>query len=69
METNLGLQNANCLKVDKFNSHNDSDCILVGDGLLLKVYKPTADPEASHTILETELEEVILQIETGKLIA
>lgn len=67
-EENLGLHNGKCLKVDKFGSHNDSDCILIGDCSLLKVYKPSAEQDVSHTILESELGEVVLQIETGKFI-
>lgn len=68
-ENHPGLQNANCLRVDKFSSHNDSDCILIGEGSVLKVYKPTADEDVSHTILETEFGEEVLQIDTGKFIA
>ncbi|XP_021183522.3 protein PTHB1 [Helicoverpa armigera] len=61
-----GIQNANCLKVDKFNSHSDSDCILVGEGTLLKVYKPNLDEGSSHVLLETQFSDGVLQIETGK---
>lgn len=65
-ETNEGNQNANCLKVDKFNSHSDSDCILVAEGALLKIYKPNAEESASQVLLESQLSDVVLQIETGK---
>lgn len=63
--SNDGMQNANCLKIDKFNSHSDSDCIIVGEGSLLKVYKPI-EQESSNTLLETQLIDIVLQIETGK---
>ncbi|KAJ8725530.1 hypothetical protein PYW08_003713 [Mythimna loreyi] len=65
-QPNEGNQNANCLKVDKFNSHSDSDCILVAEGSLLKIYKPNLDETSSHTLLETQMSDVVLQIETGK---
>lgn len=65
-QPNEGNQNANCLKVDKFNSHSDSDCILVGEGLILKVYKPNLEQTSSDTLLEAQLSDVVLQIETGK---
>ncbi|KAI5636293.1 protein PTHB1 [Phthorimaea operculella] len=68
-EANEGLQNYSCLKVDKFASHSDSDCVVVGEGMLLKIYKPNADVDASHILLESELSGIILQIETGKFIA
>ncbi|CAH1646180.1 unnamed protein product [Spodoptera littoralis] len=65
-ETNEGNQNANCLKVDKFNSHSESDCILVAEGALLKIYKPNAEESSSQILLESQLSDVVLQIETGK---
>ncbi|XP_049866625.1 protein PTHB1 isoform X2 [Pectinophora gossypiella] len=68
-ETNEGFQNSSCLKVDKFNSHTDSDCVVVGDGMILKIYKPSKDVDVSHTLLEAQLSATILQIETGKFVA
>ncbi|CAB3234515.1 unnamed protein product [Arctia plantaginis] len=62
---NDGIQNANCLKVDKFNAYPDTDCILVGEESLLKIFKPNIE-DPSHVLLETELSEVVLQIDTGK---
>ncbi|XP_075969383.1 Bardet-Biedl syndrome 9 [Anticarsia gemmatalis] len=66
-QSNEGIQNANCLKVDKFNSYPDNDCILVGEESLLKVYKP--EGESSQVLLESQLSDIILQIETGKFTA
>ncbi|CAH0604573.1 unnamed protein product [Chrysodeixis includens] len=63
--SNDGMQNANCLKIDKFNSHSDSDCIIVGEGSLLKVYKPI-EQESSNILLESQLSDIVVQIETGK---
>lgn len=63
---NVGFQNAHCLKVDKFLTHSDSDCILVGEDSLLKIYKPIVDQDVSHTLLESDLGDVVLQVETGK---
>ncbi|KPJ07847.1 Protein PTHB1 [Papilio machaon] len=37
-----------CMKVDKFNSHNDSDCILLGEGTLLKLFKPSLDQDGEQ---------------------
>lgn len=62
---NDGIQNANCLKVDKFNAYPDTDCILVGEESLLKIFKPNVE-DPSHVLLETELSDVVLQIDTGK---
>ncbi|XP_045519580.1 protein PTHB1 [Pieris brassicae] len=62
-----GIQNSCCVKVDKFNSHNDSDCIIACEGRQLKIYKPSKESE-SDIILESDQKDVILQIETGKFI-
>lgn len=67
-ETVSGSQNAYSLKVDRFNSHSDSDCILLAEESTIKVFKPNIEQENSHTLLESELEDVILQIETGKFV-
>lgn len=66
---NVGIQCQSCLKVDKFNSHTDSDCILVGEEYFLRIYKPSLDEDVSNTVLEQQLSDVILQVETGKFIA
>lgn len=63
---NEGIQNTNCLKVDKFNSYPDTDCILVGEESVIKVYKPNTDQESSQVLLEAQLSDIVLQIETGK---
>ncbi|XP_028030455.1 protein PTHB1 [Bombyx mandarina] len=68
-ETVSGSQNAYSLKVDRFNSHSDSDCILLAEESTIKVFKPNIEQENSHTLLESELEDVILQIETGKFVS
>ncbi|XP_050344996.1 protein PTHB1 [Nymphalis io] len=64
-----GTQNGKCIKVDRFNSHSDSDCLIVGQGSLMKIYKPNSENDDSHSILESQLKDVVLQIETGKFIA
>ncbi|CAK1582085.1 unnamed protein product [Parnassius mnemosyne] len=66
VETNDNIQNIACMKIDKFNSHNDSDCILLSEGNHLKLYKPCLGQDSS--LLETELDDIVLQIETGKFI-
>lgn len=63
-----GIQNSKCLKVDRFNSYSDSDCIIVSEGFLLKIYKPIIDQEVSPILLEADLTEFVLQIDTGKFI-
>ncbi|XP_045491843.1 protein PTHB1 [Colias croceus] len=63
-----GIQNSCCIKVDKFNSHSDSDCIVVGEGSQLKIYKPNTESSQSHVILESQQNDVILQVETGKFV-
>ncbi|CAH2086656.1 unnamed protein product [Euphydryas editha] len=63
-----GTQNSKCMKIDRFNSHNDSDCIIIGQGFLLEIYKPNLEND-THSILESQLNNVILQIETGKFLA
>ncbi|KAM3963566.1 Bardet-Biedl syndrome 9 [Aphomia sociella] len=68
-EANIGVQNASSLKVEKFNSHSDSDCIVVGQEYLLKIYKPLPNQDTSNVILESHLNDIILQIETGKFLA
>ncbi|XP_028176280.1 protein PTHB1 isoform X1 [Ostrinia furnacalis] len=65
----VGIQNSCCLKVDKFNSHTESDCIVVGEEYYLRIFKPSLDEGVSNTLLETQLSDVILQIDTGKFIA
>lgn len=69
VESNEGLHNGSCFKVDKFNAHSESDCLIVGEGNILKIYKPNTDHDASHTLIETDLGAMILQIETGKFMA
>lgn len=69
INASAGIQNSSCLKVDKFNSHTDSDCILVGEEYFLRIFKPSLDEGVSNTLLETQLSDVILQIDTGKFIA
>ncbi|CAH0720686.1 unnamed protein product, partial [Brenthis ino] len=64
-----GIQNSNCIKADKFESHKDSDCLIIGQGSLLNIYKPTTENKNPHPILETNLNEIILQVETGKFVA
>ncbi|XP_039746992.1 protein PTHB1 isoform X2 [Pararge aegeria] len=64
-----GIQNENCIIVDKFNSHNDSDLIILGQSCILKIYKPRVDQNESHTILESRLDDIVLQIKTGKFSA
>ncbi|XP_047528167.1 protein PTHB1 [Vanessa atalanta] len=64
-----GTQNGKCIKVDRFNSHSDSDCVIVGQGSLMKIYKPNSENDNTHSILESQLNDVVLQIETGKFIA
>lgn len=68
-ESNEGLYNGTCFKVDKFNVHNDSDCLILGEANILKIYKPNRDDDASHTLIETDLGATILQVETGKFVA
>ncbi|XP_013181956.1 PREDICTED: protein PTHB1 [Papilio xuthus] len=63
---NKDEQTFSCMKIDKFISHNDSDCVLLGEGTLLKLFKPSLDQDG--LLLETELSDIILQIETGKFI-
>lgn len=63
-----GTQNSKCIKIDRFNSHNDSDCIVIGQGSVLQIYKPNLEND-THSILESQLNDVILQIETGKFLA
>ncbi|XP_068630113.1 protein PTHB1 [Battus philenor] len=67
---NTGLsataQNIKCVKIDKFNSHNDSDCIMLGESTLLKLYKPSLNQDS--LLLETDLGDFVLQVETGKFI-
>ncbi|XP_038215307.1 protein PTHB1 [Zerene cesonia] len=63
-----GIQNSYCIKVDKFNSHSDSDCIVVGEGSQLKIYKPNTETPQSQVILESQQNDVILQVETGKFV-
>ncbi|XP_053625043.1 protein PTHB1 [Plodia interpunctella] len=68
-EIKSGIQNAGCLRVNRFSSYSDGDCILVGEEYLLKIYKPSPNQETSDTLLEAHLSDVILQIETGKFLA
>ncbi|XP_059054383.1 protein PTHB1 isoform X2 [Achroia grisella] len=68
-ETVPGVQNACSLKVEKFNSHSDSDCIVISEEYLLKIYKPLPNQDTSNIVLESQLGEIILQIETGKFLA
>ena len=63
-----GIQNSRCIKVDKFDSHIDSDCLIVGQSSLLKIYKPNNENKNSHPILESHLNDIILQVETGKFV-
>ncbi|KAL4714089.1 hypothetical protein ACJJTC_008443 [Scirpophaga incertulas] len=63
-----GIQGAGCLKVDRFQSHTDSDCILIAEEYILKIYKPTIGNDLSDLLLEVQLDNVILHIETGKFI-
>lgn len=63
-----GLQNSKCLKVDRFSAYSDSDSVLLCEGSVLKIYKPIIDSDVSPILLETELNEFILQIDTGKFI-
>ncbi|XP_034840649.1 protein PTHB1 [Maniola hyperantus] len=63
-----GIQNENCLIVDKFNLHSDSDLILLGQSSVMKVYKPCTDQNESHAILESQLDDIVLQIGTGKFL-
>lgn len=65
----VGSQWPGCLKVDKFNSHTNSDCILIGEEHFLRIYKPSLEEDVSSILLETQLSDVILQVETGKFIA
>lgn len=67
-ESSTGILNAGCLIVDKFITFSDSDCILLGIGSLLKIYRPTLEQNTSHCILETELDDTVLQISTGKFV-
>ncbi|XP_073944203.1 Bardet-Biedl syndrome 9 isoform X3 [Choristoneura fumiferana] len=52
-----------------FLANSDSDCIVTGDGSILKLYKPVSHQDVSHTLLESDLNSSIIQIETGKFIA
>lgn len=61
-----GSQSSNNLKVDRFDLHKDCDSIIVGQGSVIKIYKPSIEQNASDIILETDLNEIILQIGTGK---
>lgn len=67
--TEAGVQSSGCLKVDKFSYHSDSDCIVIGEVSILKLYKPVSHQDVSHMLLESDLNAPILQIETGKFIA
>ncbi|VVD02926.1 unnamed protein product [Leptidea sinapis] len=67
-EYSEGIQSSCCIKVDKFSSHNTSDCIVVGEGQQLKIYKPNVFDSETDVILESQLDDIILQIETGKFI-
>lgn len=69
VDANEGVQNATCLEVDKFSTHSDSDCVVIGEGNLLKIYKPNQEQKGSDILLESQLSEQILQIETGKFVA
>lgn len=69
VENNEGLYNSTSFKVDKFNVHSDSDCIIAGEANILKIYKPSRGHDASHALIETDLGATILQVETGKFIA
>ncbi|KAJ0180414.1 hypothetical protein K1T71_003818 [Dendrolimus kikuchii] len=66
LEPAEGVQNSKCLKIDRFNSYSDSDCILVSEGTFLRIYRPIIDQELSPVLLETDLNEFILHIDTGK---
>ncbi|KAG6450044.1 hypothetical protein O3G_MSEX006378 [Manduca sexta] len=66
---NAGIQNIDCLAVDKFIGHSESDCILVGEGRQIKIYKPNVEQDVSQTLLETELNDSVIQIGTGKFIS
>lgn len=63
-ETTKNTCGVTCIKIDKFASHNDSDCVLLGEGSLLKIYKPKLNQDSS--LLEIDLSDVVLQICTGK---
>lgn len=69
-ENNIdGLQSDNTIKVDKFNSYNESDCVMIGEGKSLKIYKPSnTGHQSTHIIIEKEFDNIILQIDTGKFI-
>ncbi|CAH0406587.1 unnamed protein product [Chilo suppressalis] len=66
---NIGTQCTGCLRVDKFNSYTDSDCIIIAEEFYLKIYKPTPNQLVSDILLETQVNDVILQIEIGKFTA
>lgn len=68
IESNEGLHNGTCFKVDKFNAHSESDCLIVGEANILKIYKPNRD-DAFHALIEIDLGAMILQVETGKFVA
>ncbi|XP_013186450.2 protein PTHB1 isoform X2 [Amyelois transitella] len=51
------------------DAYSDGDCIIVGEEYTLKIYKPSPNQEISDSLLECNLNDVILQIETGKFMA
>ncbi|XP_041976964.1 protein PTHB1 [Aricia agestis] len=63
---NEGFQNANSIKVERFDCHSDSDTIIVGDGSIIRIYKPYVEQNASNIIIESQLNDIILQVGTGK---
>lgn len=63
-----GIQNSTCIKVEKFNSHSDSDCIIVVQGEILKIYKPNGLNNNTPILLEFQFNDIVLQIETGKFL-
>lgn len=61
-----GVLNGDCLKVDRLSSHSDSDCIIMAEETLLKIYKPSADTNTSQLLLESQLNAVVLHVDVGK---
>lgn len=68
-ETNEGIQNGNCVRIDRLSSHGESDCVILAEGSLLKIYTPSPEQNySSHLLMESNLNDYVLHIEIGNFV-
>ncbi|KAG7307170.1 hypothetical protein JYU34_007321 [Plutella xylostella] len=68
-EANEGIQNGNCVRIDRLSSHGESDCVILAEGSLLKIYTPSPEQNySSHLLMESNLNDYVLHIEIGNFV-